>query len=80
MEEDVGGNKVLFNVGSRYRCDNEFDIKWEYKKIECKCLLDRVMFDEVNKKIILIEVKRRSDIYKLKDWVEEFDYYREIGF
>ena len=38
------------------------------------------MFDHVNKKIILIDLKTTSDVYNFKHSVEEFDYYRQIAF
>lgn len=80
LQEHVAANKLLFNVPTTYTCHNEFHINWQYKNIDCKSLLDRVMFDHVNKKIILIDLKTTSDIYNFKHSVEEFDYYRQIAF
>lgn len=80
LQEHVAANKLLFNVPTTYTCHNEFHINWQYKNINCKSLLDRVMFDHVNKKIILIDLKTTSDIYNFKHSVEEFDYYRQIAF
>lgn len=80
LQEHVAANKLLFNVPITYTCHNEFHINWQYKNIDCKSLLDRVMFDHVNKKIILIDLKTTSDIYNFKHSVEEFDYYRQIAF
>ncbi len=80
LQEHIAANKLLFNVPTTYTCHNEFHINWQYKNIDCKSLLDRVMFDHVNKKIILIDLKTTSDIYNFKHSVEEFDYYRQIAF
>ena len=80
LQEHVAANKLLFNVPTTYTCHNEFHINWQYKNIDCKSLLDRVMFDHVNKKIILIDLKTTSDIYNFKHSVEEFVYYRQIAF
>lgn len=61
---------------------NEFHINWEDKKndLSCKSLLDRVIFDHINKKVILIDLKTTSDINNFKHSVEEYDYYRQIAF
>lgn len=73
---------------------NEFHINWtlpimtnslkmDEDKIwyaPCKSLLDRCIFDHVNKKIILIDLKTTSDVYNFKHSVEEFGYYRQIAY
>lgn len=80
LEEHIAANKLLFDVPTTYDCHNEFHINWDYKGIPCKSLLDRVMFDHVNKKIILIDLKTTSDVYNFKHSVEEYDYYRQITY
>lgn len=60
--------------------NNEFHINWEYKDVQCKSLLDRCIFDHINQKIILIDLKTTSDVWNFKHSVEEFDYYRQITF
>ncbi len=61
---------------------NEFHINWKFKVnnwiAPCKSLLDRCIFDHINKKITLIDLKTTSDVYNFKHSVEEFDYYRQI--
>lgn len=63
---------------------NEFHINWELPINDwiapCKSLLDRCIFDHINKKIILIDLKTTSDVYNFKHSVEEFDYYRQITY
>lgn len=63
---------------------NEFHINWELPVDDwiapCKSLLDRCIFDHINKKITLIDLKTTSDIYNFKHSVEEFDYYRQITY
>lgn len=80
LEEHIAVKKLLFDVPTTYTYHNEFHINWEYRGLQCKSLLDRVMFDHVNKKIILIDLKTTSDVYNFKHSVEEFDYYRQIAF
>ena len=80
LEEHQAANKLLFDVPTTYDYHNEFHINWELDKVPCKSLLDRVMFDHVNKKIILIDLKTTSDVYNFKHSVEEFDYYRQLAF
>lgn len=67
---------------------NEFHINWESplvgtenkNSLPCKSLLDRVVFDHVNRKIIIIDLKTTSDVYNFKHSVEAYDYYRQIAF
>lgn len=64
---------------------NEFHINWEYKTkqdiiVPCKSLLDRVIFDHINKKVTIIDLKTTSDVYNFRHSVEEFDYYRQIAY
>ena len=80
LQEHVAANKLLFNVPTTYTCHNEFHINWELYGIKCKSLLDRVMFDHVNKKIILIDLKTTSDVYNFAHSVEEYDYFRQIAY
>jgi hypothetical protein len=60
--------------------NNEFHINWVFKDVPCKSLLDRVIFDHIKKKIILIDLKTTSDVWNFKHSVEEFDYYRQITY
>lgn len=80
LQEHQAANKLLFDVPTTYDCHNEFHINWELDNVPCKSLLDRVMFDHVNKKIILIDLKTTSNVYDFKHSVEEFDYYRQLAF
>lgn len=63
---------------------NEFHINWELPigewKAPCKSLLDRCIFDHVNKKITLIDLKTTANVWNFKHSVEEFDYYRQITY
>ena len=80
ITEHIAANKLLYDVPTTYTCHNEFHINWELYGVKCKSLLDRVMFDHVNKKIILIDLKTTSDVYNFAHSVESFDYYRQIAF
>lgn len=76
-------NELLFNLPSTFETHNEFHINWEVEKfhnIKCKSLLDRVCFDHVNKKIVLIDLKTTVNVYNFKHSVEEYDYYRQIAY
>ena len=86
MQEHKKANEILFAYPETFEVHNEFHINWEFPNASklgdfpCKSLLDRVMFDHVNKKIILIDLKTTSDVYNFKHSVEEFDYYRQITY
>lgn len=76
--------KELLEDKAGVETHNEFHINWELPIkgkdwiAPCKSLLDRCIFDHVNKKITLIDLKTTSDVYNFKHSVEEFDYYRQI--
>ena len=76
-------NELLFNLPSTYETHNEFHINWEVSKfnnIKCKSLLERVCFDHVNKKIILIDLKTTVNVFNFNHSVDEYDYYRQIAY
>ena len=86
LEEHKKANELLYNFPNTFEVHNEFHINWEYpyafedKELSCKSLLDRVMIDHENKKIILIDLKTTADVYNFQHSVEEFDYYRQLTY
>lgn len=94
IEAHKKANELLYELPVTFECHNEFHINWEKtfnepdlitpdgKKlfIRCKSLLDRVCFDHVNKKIILIDLKTTQNVYNFAHSVEEYDYYRQIAY
>lgn len=83
LEKHKKANELLWHLPNTFECHNEFHINWEipkYNNIKCKSLLDRVCFDHVNKKIILIDLKTTQNVYNFKHSVEEYDYFRQIAF
>lgn len=86
MEDHKKANELLFNYPETFEVHNEFHINWEYPNastlgdLPCKSLLDRVMIDYTNKKIILVDIKTTADVYNFKHSVEEFDYCRQLAY
>lgn len=83
IKEHKKANELLFGLPCNYETHNEFHINWEvpkYGNIKCKSLLDRVCFDHVNKKIILIDLKTTQNVYDFAHSVELYDYYRQIAY
>lgn len=86
IQEHKKANELLFDFPSTFEAHNEFHINWEYPNasefgdLSCKSLLDRVMIDTENKKIILIDIKTTANVYDFKHSVEEFDYYRQLAY
>lgn len=93
IEKHKKANELLTDTPG-VESHNEFHINWTFPiktdslKMDenktwyapCKSLLDRCIFDHVNKKIILIDLKTTLDVYNFKHSVEEFDYYRQIAY
>lgn len=86
IQEHKKANEILFAYPKTFEVHNEFHINWEFPNaselgdIQCKSLLDRVMIDHTNKKIILVDIKTTADIYNFKHSVEEFDYCRQLAY
>ena len=86
VEDHKKANELLFNYPETFEVHNEFHINWEYPNasslgdLPCKSLLDRVMIDHTNKKIILVDIKTTADVYNFKHSVEEFDYCRQLAY
>lgn len=86
MEDHKKANELLFNYPETFEVHNEFHINWEYPNasslgdLPCKSLLDRVMIDHTNKKIILVDIKTTADVYNFKHSIEEFDYCRQLAY
>ena len=87
-------NELLYQLPVTFEEHNEFHINWEKTFnepdliqpdgtklfIRCKSLLDRVCFDHVNKRIILVDLKTTQNVYNFAHSVEEYDYYRQIAY
>lgn len=86
MQEHKKANELLYKVPDTFEVHNEFHINWEYPNastlgdLPCKSLLDRVMIDHTNKKIVLVDIKTTADVYNFKHSVEEFDYCRQLAY
>lgn len=74
--------ELLYTPEDTFECHNEFRINWAMGKDgpECKSLLDRLMIDHTNKKIIIVDLKTTADVYDFKHSVETYDYYRQVAF
>lgn len=79
IDEHKKANELFNILPQTYEVMNELHINWELI-ISCKSLLDRVMVDFQNKKIILIDIKTTADVYNFKHSIEEFDYCRQLAF
>jgi len=61
---------------------NEFPIFWKVGslELECKSLIDRVVFDHENKVIKLIDLKTTQYFKDFKDKTIDFNYLRQLAF
>ena len=82
LQKNKKANELLFALPDTYEAHNEFHINWEpnIEGVKCKSLIDRVCFDHVNKKIILIDLKTTQNVYNFAHSVEEYDYFRQIAY
>lgn len=86
LEEHKKANELLFAFPDTFETFNEFHINWEFPNasefgdVACKSLLDRVMIDHVQKKVILVDLKTTVDVYNFKHSIEEYDYCRQLSY
>lgn len=59
---------------------NEFHINWYHNtyNAKCKSLLDRLVVDFKNHKVIIIDLKTTVNIYKFEDSIKKYDYCRQL--
>lgn len=59
---------------------NEFHINWDHNtyNAKCKSLLDRLVVDFKNHKVIIIDLKTTVNIYKFEDSMKKYDYCRQL--
>lgn len=80
--EHKKAKELLYEYPDTFEVHNEFHVNWTYKdpQVPCKSLIDRLMIDHTNHKIILIDLKTTGDVYDFKHSVDEFDYRRQLAF
>ena len=75
-----------YYITYQIRVNNEFHINWEFPKtfqnyqLSCKSLLDRLIIDHTEKKIILVDLKTTADVNNFKHSIEEYDYRRQLAY
>lgn len=76
-------NKLLANEElSNNKYYNELVIFWKdpLHNLPCKSMLDRLIIDEENKKIILVDLKTVNSFEGFKDRCRDFKYFRQMAF
>lgn len=60
---------------------SEFHINWIHESgVECKSLLDRLIIDPDNKRILLVDLKTTAKIHSFEDSILEYGYYRQMAY
>lgn len=61
---------------------NELQIFWEdpLYKLQCKSMIDRLIVDEENKEIILVDIKTANSFKDFKERCRDFGYFRQMAF
>jgi len=86
LEKHKKANELLYNLPNTCEQNNEFHINWEFPKtfqnyqLSCKSLLDRLIIDHTEKKIILVDLKTTADVNNFKHSIEEYDYRRQLAY
>ena len=74
-------NDLLFKESEGETVLNEQAIYFEYLNVPCKALLDRIIIDEANKKIKIIDLKTTAKSAALyKDTFDYYHTYRQLAF
>lgn len=82
LKEHKKANELLYNLPTTCEEHNEFHINWEFPKLKtlCKSLLDRLVIDHTEKKIMLIDLKTTADVNNFEHSIEEYDYRRQLSY
>jgi hypothetical protein len=76
-------NELLFEDElSTRQVYNELVVFWEdpLHKLPCKSMIDRLIIDDDNKKVILIDLKTANTFNEFKERCNEFKYFRQMSF
>jgi hypothetical protein len=76
-------NELLFEDElSTRKVYNELVVFWEdpLHKLPCKSMIDRLIIDDDNKKVILIDLKTANTFNEFKERCNEFKYFRQMSF
>lgn len=94
VQKHKKANELLFNIvnSPSITANNEFHINWVWRlrkddilgvdrtTINCKSLIDRLVIDQENKRIILIDIKTTVSVNNFKKSFDEYDYGRQMAF
>lgn len=86
LDKHKKAKELLFPESGQWEEHNEFHINWNYPKeylgvvTKCKSLIDRVIIDHTNKKIILIDLKTSFEIHNFNDHIKDLDYTRQLAY
>lgn len=72
-----GESKVIDTGVDHY---NELVVLWEYNKIKCKSMLDKVIVDRNNKTIILVDLKSTANLTTFDESFTTYEYARQLAF
>ena len=73
--------ELLFN-NDNVETFNELVIMWEdpVYNLPCKSMIDRLIIDHDNKKVILVDLKTANTFKDFKERCREFSYFRQMSF
>ncbi len=80
-------NELIYEIDTRPEVEthNEFHINWEVpvennEPIKCKSLIDRLIINHQDKKIILCDIKTTESLKNFRKSFNEYDYGRQMAF
>jgi Holliday junction resolvase-like predicted endonuclease len=78
IHEHMAANYLLYETEGW----NEFHINWAHEGsgVECKSLLDRLIINTDEKKIVIVDLKTTKNPYGFKDSMLTYKYYRQMAF
>lgn len=86
IKRNKKANYLLFELdeNNNYETHNEFHINWNFINtefsVECKSLLDRVVFKKDYSEVYLIDLKTTGNVYNFKESFDKYDYGRQMCF
>lgn len=94
VQKHKKANELLFNTVNSpgIIAENEFHINWtwnirpadvfgvERTTLNCKSLIDRLIIDQVNKRITLVDIKTTVSTSGFRDSFDKYDYGRQMAY
>jgi hypothetical protein len=80
FEHKVANKLFTVHYNPNIHVYNEYPIEWTHNGVECKSMLDRVIINEENHTITIVDLKTSADYDQFEKKFFDYKYYRQLAF